>query len=92
MRAFFGLFFMFFSIAMPIRLLMEENLIERLDMVVDVVRDVGPRRRYIGSYIRIVSIVEQLLKHRKMIQNGYEKYKSLIPTWSQSFSFSPFCG
>ncbi|WP_285080168.1 hypothetical protein [Paenibacillus sp. UMB7766-LJ446] len=83
---------MFFSIAMPIRLLMEENLIERLDMVVDVVRDVGPRRRYIGSYIRIVSIVEQLLKHRKMIQNGYEKYKSLIPTWSQSFSFSPFCG
>ncbi|MGP3784957.1 MULTISPECIES: hypothetical protein [unclassified Paenibacillus] len=58
-----------------------------MDMVVVVVRDVGPRRRYIGSNTRIVSIVEQLLKHRKMIQNGYEKDKSLIPTWSQAFIF-----
>ncbi|OME82503.1 hypothetical protein BK122_11100 [Paenibacillus pabuli] len=33
--------------------------------------------------------MEQLLKHRRMIENGYEKDKRLIPTWSQPFIFEP---
>ncbi|MFS0855043.1 MULTISPECIES: hypothetical protein [Paenibacillus] len=36
-----------------------------------------------------MSIVEQLLKHRKMVENGYEKDKRLIPTWIQPFIFKP---
>ncbi|MFX3650486.1 MAG: hypothetical protein ACE3K2_13750 [Paenibacillus sp.] len=34
LRKFFGLFFMFFAIAIPIRLLMEENIVDQLNIVV----------------------------------------------------------